>query len=68
MDGLCVPPEYWRTASAVHAYQEANPGDKERSDGDIVVRIIRLLREQVGKGVDQVEIAWPAVVLMVKRE
>jgi hypothetical protein len=60
--------EYWRTASSVHAYQQANPADEERQDGDIVTRFTRELRKEVGEGVEEVEIAWPAVVMMVKRE
>ncbi|EJT48300.1 hypothetical protein A1Q1_02719 [Trichosporon asahii var. asahii CBS 2479] len=61
---------YLRSASAVHAYHEANPEDKAKrgngEDGDIVDRVIHKIG--LGLGNDrQFEVAWPLVLMMIRR-
>jgi SAM-dependent methyltransferase len=66
---------YLRTASALHAYHEAHPGDKARigqgAKGDIVDRLVcqlqRGLEEETGREAQTVEVAWPLVLMMVKK-
>lgn len=61
---------YLRSASAVHAYHEANPGDKAKrghgDNGDIVDRVIH----RIGQGLkndSKFEVAWPLVLMMIRR-
>lgn len=61
---------YLRSASAVHAYHEANPDDKAKKgngeNGDIVDRIVHRIRQGLGQD-DQFEVAWPMVLMMIRR-
>lgn len=66
---------YIRTSSAYHAYATANPDDTARKghgkDGDIVDRRVAQIGEVlradgVGEGAE-VDVAWPLVVMMIKR-
>lgn len=61
---------YLRSASAVHAYQEANAEDKAKKgrgpNGDIVDRVIH----RIGRGLGEeksFEVAWPMVLMMIRR-
>lgn len=73
--------DYLRTWSSLHAYHEARPGDLEKKgkgkDGDIVDRLIVRIQEGLtgdekgGKAPgmeDDVEVAWPLVLMMIKRK
>jgi hypothetical protein len=68
---------YLRTWSALHAYHEQHPEDaaKRGSDeGDVVDRVVRRIWEarvqegaRGGEGEDEIEGAWPMILMMVKR-
>lgn len=62
---------YLRSASAVHAYHEANPSDKTKKgngeNGDIVDRIIHRIGQGLG-GDQKFEVAWPLVLMMIRRD
>lgn len=66
-----------RSASALHAYHEKHPEDLAKKGGkdggDIVDRLVNQIREGLKKeGIDidkeEVEFAWPLVMMMIKRE
>jgi hypothetical protein len=67
---------YLRTASAQHAYHEAHPEDKAKrgrggAEGDNVERLIARIRTSLaekGEDGEEIEVAWPLVLMMVKRE
>lgn len=67
---------YLRSASALHTYHEKHPDDKAKrgsKEGDIVERLVGKIREGLREeGVDidknEVEFAWPLVLMMIKRE
>lgn len=68
---------YMRSASALHAYHEKHPEDLAKKGGkdggDIVDRLVNQIREGLKKeGIDidkeEVEFAWPLVMMMIKRE
>lgn len=56
---------YLRTASALHKYKEEHPEDEE---SDIVRRFAARLRtaleEKEGKTVEELDVEWPAVVML----
>lgn len=61
---------YLRSASAVHAYHEANSEDKAKKgngeNGDIVDRVIHRVGQGLGD-VQSFEVAWPLVLMMIRR-
>jgi hypothetical protein len=67
---------YLRTASAQHAYHEAHPEDKAKrgrggAEGDNVERLIARIRTSLAEkweDGEEIEVAWPLVLMMVKRE
>jgi len=67
---------YLRTSSALNAFHEKHPEDAAKkgngAQGDIVDRLVHRLREAIkkeeGKDVEEFDIAWPLVLMMVKRE
>lgn len=68
--------EYLRTWSSLHAYHEAHPSDAAKKgggkDGDIVDRLVAQIREvraeSTSQGTDEIEVAWPLVMMMIKRK
>lgn len=52
-----------RTFSALHAYHEAHPEDKQGKD--VVSRYLDKVRNELGA---EFEVEWPLVLLMIKRE
>lgn len=64
--------EYLRSYSSLRNFQDCHPTDRERADGDIVVRFMEKIkkgmREEDGAADDDVvEIEWPLALIMAKR-
>ncbi|KAH9940649.1 S-adenosyl-L-methionine-dependent methyltransferase [Amylocystis lapponica] len=67
--------EYLRTFSALHTFQERNPEDAGRADGDVALRFWRRLKEEVaareGRGLpgdeEEVEVEWPMALILATR-
>lgn len=67
---------YFRTWSALHAYQEVNPDDikkrgKGGENGDIVDRLVADIKQKMGDEVSkegEFEVGWPLVLMMIKKK
>ena len=70
--------EYFRTWSSLHAYHESHADDASKKgggeNGDIVDRLLCKIKEGLqGEGKktrwdDEVEVAWPLVLMMIRRK
>ncbi|KAH9896778.1 S-adenosyl-L-methionine-dependent methyltransferase [Cubamyces lactineus] len=66
---------YFRTWSPLYTFHEKHPEDLKREDGDIAVRFLRKLKEEVarveGKEVpkdeDPIDIEWPLALILARR-
>ena len=62
---------YLRTFSSLHTYHEKFPQDLERADGDIAVRFLNRLKENVarqdGQVGEEVDVEWPLALILARR-
>ena len=62
---------YLRTFSALHTFHEKYPDDLRRSDGDIAVRFLNRLRDEVasqkGEAGEEIDVEWPLALILARR-
>jgi len=62
---------YLRTFSSLHTYHEKYPDDLKRPDGDIAVRFLNRLKEDVasrtGELADEIDVEWPLALILARR-
>lgn len=62
---------YLRTFSSLHTFHEKYPDDLKREDGDIAVRFLNRLKDDIarhdGQIGDEVDVEWPLALLLARR-
>lgn len=62
---------YLRTFSSLHTFHEKYPQDLERTDGDIAVRFLNRLKDDVarqnGEAGEEVDVEWPLALILARR-
>lgn len=66
---------YFRTFSSLHTFHEQYPEDLQRPDGDLAIRFMRSLMQEVAKQEgkaeveenDEIEIEWPLALILARR-
>ncbi|KAI0087202.1 S-adenosyl-L-methionine-dependent methyltransferase [Irpex rosettiformis] len=62
---------YLRTFSSLHSFHEKYPDDLQRPDGDIALRFLNRLKEDVaqhkGSTGEEVDVEWPLALILARR-
>lgn len=58
---------YLRTLSSVHTWVREHPEDSEAEGGDIVTRFLKVLKDGVGEGVEELVAEWPLTLILAKK-
>ena len=62
---------YLRTFSSLHTFHEKHPEDLQRPEGDIAVRFLNRLKEDVaqhrGQAGEEIDVEWPLALILARR-